>query len=155
MIITRVRTHILQAALSQPFAYSRAWYDTRTAMVVEIETDDGLVGWGECYGPAAITSAAVNSMAPLLIGEDPLRTDFLWQSIYARLRDHGQKGVVIQGLSGIDIALWDIKGKHFGVPVHRLLGGPLRTEVRAYATGSTGASQATRCAISPTKPPGT
>jgi D-galactarolactone cycloisomerase len=55
--------------------------------------------------------------------------------IYTRLRDHGQKGVVIEGLSGIDIALWDIKGKHFGVPVHRLMGGPLRTEVEAYATG--------------------
>ena len=59
----------------------------------------------------------------------------LWQMIYARLRDHGQKGVVIQGLSGIDIALWDIKGKHFGVPVHQLLGGAARNEVRAYATG--------------------
>jgi D-galactarolactone cycloisomerase len=74
-------------------------------------------------------------MAPWLIGEDPLRTDFLWRTIYARLRDHGQKGVVIQGLSGIDIALWDIKGKHFGVPVYQLMGGPVRTEVNAYATG--------------------
>jgi D-galactarolactone cycloisomerase len=104
-------------------------------MLVEIETDDSLIGWGECYGPAAITSAVVNSVAPWLIGEDPLRTDFLWQTIYARLRDHGQKGVVIQGLSGIDIALWDIKGKHFGVPAHQLLGGRLRSEVQAYATG--------------------
>ena len=125
MTITSVRTHILEAPLSQPFAYSRAWYDTRTAMVVEIETDDGLIGWGECYGPARMTAAVVDSVAPWLIGEDPLRTDYLWQMIYARLRDHGQKGVVIQGLSGIDIALWDIKGKYFGVPVHRLLGGPL------------------------------
>jgi D-galactarolactone cycloisomerase len=135
MIITDVRTHVLEARLSQPFAYSRAWYDTRTAMVVEIETDQGLIGWGECYGPAPITAAVVKTMAPWLIGEDALRTDFLWRTIYARLRDHGQKGVVIQGLSGIDIALWDIKGKHFGVPVHRLLGGAVRTEVRAYATG--------------------
>jgi D-galactarolactone cycloisomerase len=55
--------------------------------------------------------------------------------IYSRLRDHGQKGVVIQGLSGIDIALWDIKGKHFGVPCCQLMGGPLRTEIKAYATG--------------------
>lgn len=135
MKIKAVRTHILEAALSQPFAYSRAWYDTRTAMVIEIETDDGLVGWGECYGPARITAAVVQTIAPWLIGEDPLRTEFLWQMIYARLRDHGQKGAVIEGLSGIDIALWDIKGKHFGVPVHRLLGGPLRGEVQAYATG--------------------
>ena len=135
MIITAIRTHILEAALSQPFAYSRAWYDTRTAMLVEIETDTGLIGWGECYGPARITAAVVESVAPWLVGQDPLRTDFLWQMIYTRLRDHGQKGTVIEGLSGIDIALWDIKGKHFGVPVHQLLGGAFRTEVQAYATG--------------------
>jgi D-galactarolactone cycloisomerase len=135
MRIKTIRTHILEAPLSQPFAYSRAWYDTRTAMIVEIETDDCLIGWGECYGPARMTAAVVNSIAPWLIGEDPLRTDYLWQMIYARLRDHGQKGVVIQSLSGIDIALWDVKGKHFGVPCYRLLGGPLRTEVKAYATG--------------------
>ena len=55
--------------------------------------------------------------------------------IYARFRDHGQKGVVIQGLSGIDIALWDMKGKHFGVPAHRLMGGPCAPRCSAYATG--------------------
>jgi D-galactarolactone cycloisomerase len=135
MKITAIRAHILEARLSQPFAYSRAWYDTRTAMLVEIETDDGLIGWGECYGPARMTAAVVQTVAPWLIGEDPLRTDFLWQTVYARLRDHGQKGVVIEGLSGIDIALWDIKGKRFGVPVHQLLGGALRNDVQAYATG--------------------
>ncbi len=135
MKIKHVRTHILQATLSQPFAYSRAWYDTRMAMVVEIETDNGLVGWGECYGPARITAAVVGSVATLLIGEDPLRIDHLWRKVYSTLRDHGQKGVVIEGLSGIDIALWDIKGKHFGVPVHRLLGGGIRNTVQAYATG--------------------
>jgi D-galactarolactone cycloisomerase len=135
MKITAVRTHVLEAKLSQPFAYSRAWYDTRMAMVAEIETDAGLVGWGECYGPARMTSAVVKTIAPWLIGQDPLCTDVLWQDIYARLRDHGQKGVVIQGLSGIDIGLWDIKGKHFGVPVHELMGGARRTEVQAYATG--------------------
>jgi D-galactarolactone cycloisomerase len=135
MRISNVRTHILEAKLSQPFAYSRAWYDRRTAMLVEIETDDGLTGWGECYGPAVMTAAVVRGVTPWLIGEDPLRTDHLWREIYARLRDHGQKGIVIEGLSGIDIALWDIKGKHFGAPVHRLLGGPVRDEVQAYATG--------------------
>ena len=63
MKITNVRTHVLEAALSKPFAYSRAWYDTRTAMLVEIETDVGLTGWGECYGPARMTAAVVQSMA--------------------------------------------------------------------------------------------
>lgn len=135
MKITAVCTHILQASLSQPFAYSRAWYDNHTAMLVEIETDQGLVGWGECYGPARTTAAVVDNIAPWLIGENPLRTDFIWQMICARLRDHGHKGVAIQSLSGIDIALWDIKGKYFDVPVHQLLGGAQRTEVVAYATG--------------------
>jgi len=135
MKITSVRTHVLEAKLSEPFAYSRAWYDTRTAMVVEIATDQGLIGWGESYGPARMTAAVVESVAPSLVGADPLATEGLWRQIYARLRDHGQKGVVIQALSGIDIALWDIKGKHFGVPAYRLLGGPVRRAVRAYATG--------------------
>ncbi len=135
MKIKSVRTHVLEAALSQPFAYSRAWYDTRMAMLVEIETDSGLVGWGECYGPARMTEAAVKAMARWLIGADPLQTDVLWRRIYADLRDHGQKGIVIEALSGIDIALWDIKGKHFGVPVHQLMGGAVRHEVQAYATG--------------------
>src|SRR3569623_358278 len=111
MKITKALAHILETKLSQPFAYSRAWYDTRTAMLVEIETDAGLTGWGECYGPARMTAAVVQNIAPWLIGEAPLRTDVLWQMVYARLRDHGQKGVVIQGLSGVDIALWDNKGK--------------------------------------------
>ena len=135
MKITGVRTHILQAKLSEPFAYSRAWYDTRTSMIVEIETDRSLVGWGECYGPAAINAAVVRHMGEFLIGQDALRSEFLWEQLYARYRDHGQKGSIIQGLSGVDIALWDLKGKFFGQPIHRLMGGPNRTEVGAYATG--------------------
>lgn len=135
MKITAINTHLLSAKLSQPFSYSRARYDTRTAMLVEIVTDQGLVGWGECYGPARITKAVVDELGQMLIGEDALRSEFLWQELYARLRDHGQKGVVIQGLSGIDIALWDLRGKYFGVPAWQLLGGATRTEVQAYATG--------------------
>src|SRR5262249_23145834 len=98
-------------------------------------TDQDLVGWGECYGPAGINAAVVEAMRPLLIGQDPMRSEWLWQEIYARFRDHGQKGSIIQGLSGIDIALWDLKGKYLGEPVHRLMGGPVRTAVAAYATG--------------------
>jgi D-galactarolactone cycloisomerase len=135
MKITSVRAHVLEAALSQPFANALAWKDTRTALIVEIETDDGLIGWGESYGPAGMIAAAVKAIAPSLVGRDPLATDRLWQEIYSGLRGHGRKGVVIDALSGIDIALWDIKGKHFGVPCYRLMGGPLRETVQAYATG--------------------
>jgi D-galactarolactone cycloisomerase len=131
MKITDVRAHVLEADLAQPFAYSRMWYSKRMSMIVEIITDDGLVGWGECYGPARINAAVVRELGRFLIGEDPLRSEYLWHELYARYRDHGQKGVVIQGLSGIDIALWDLKGKAFGQPVHRLMGGPVRDKVKA------------------------
>jgi len=102
---------------------------------VEIETDQGLTGWGECYGPARINAGVVRELGALLIGQDPLRTEFIWHDIYARFRDHGQKGSILQGLSGIDIALWDLKGKYLNQPVHRLMGGPMRDTVIAYATG--------------------
>ncbi len=133
--ITQVRAHVLEAPLSQPFAYSRAWYSRRMSLIVEIETDQGLVGWGECYGPARINAAVVREFAAFLVGQDAMRSEFLWQELYARYRDHGQKGVLIQGLSGIDIALWDLKGKFLQQPIHRLMGGPIRTSVPAYATG--------------------
>ncbi|MEA2757940.1 MAG: D-galactarolactone cycloisomerase [Methylobacteriaceae bacterium] len=135
MKIIDVRAHVLEAPLSEAFSYSRSWYSARTSLIVQIVTDSGLVGWGECYGPARINAVVVDSMKPLLLGEDPFRTEWLWHEIYARFRDHGQKGSIIQGLSGIDIALWDIKGKALGEPVHRLMGGPMRSGVSAYATG--------------------
>jgi D-galactarolactone cycloisomerase len=135
MKIVGVRAHVLEAALSEPFAYSRAWYSKRTSLIVEIDTDQGLVGWGECYGPARINAAVVREFGAFLVGQDALRSEFLWHEIYARYRDHGQKGSIIQGLSGIDIALWDLKGKYFNQPVHRLMGGPIRSEIMAYATG--------------------
>jgi D-galactarolactone cycloisomerase len=64
-----------------------------------------------------------------------MATEAIWQDLYNRLRDHGQKGLPIEALSAVDIALWDIRGKVLQQPVHVLMGGPLRTEVQAYATG--------------------
>ncbi len=135
MKITDVRTHVLEAQLEQPFAYSQAWYERRGAMLVEIVGEDGNSGWGEAFGPARVTAAIVAHYRPLLVGADALATEAIWQSLYNMLRDHGQKGVAIEALSAVDIALWDLKGRHLGLPVHRLLGGPLRTDVEAYATG--------------------
>ena len=135
MKIAEVRTYVLEADLSEPFAYSQAWYERRGAMLVEVVGEDGTSGWGEAFGPARLTAAIVQHYRKLLIGADALATEAIWQSLYNMLRDHGQKGLPIEALSAVDIALWDLKGRHLGLPVHRLMGGPLRTSVQAYATG--------------------
>ena len=135
MKIVDVRTYVLEAKLAEPFAYSQAWYETRGACLVEIVGEDGNSGWGEAFGPARLTAPIVEFYKPLLVGEDALATERHWQALYNRLRDHGQKGLAIEALSAVDIALWDLKGRHLRLPVHRLLGGPLRTKVEAYATG--------------------
>ncbi len=136
MKIADVRIYVLEAPLTEPFHWSFNGTSARTACLVEIVTDDGASGWGECFGPAPLNAAIVEAYARRLIGVDPLNTEAIWQDLYGAYRDQGQKGLAISALSGVDIALWDLKGKHFGVPVHRLLGGPLRTSVRAYATGT-------------------
>ena len=135
MKIADVKTHVLEAPLTVPFRWSFNRADTRQTVLVEITTDTGLTGWGECFGPSRPVAAIIQSFRRLLVGADVLATELIWQTLYDRCRDQGQKGMPICAISGIDIALWDIKGKHFGVPVHRLMGGPLRTEVEAYATG--------------------
>jgi D-galactarolactone cycloisomerase len=133
--IVDVRTYVLDAPLSEPFAYSQAWYERRGAMLVEIVGEDGNSGWGEAFGPPRLTAPIVRHYRPLLIGADAMATEAIWQALYNMLRDHGQKGLPIEALSAVDIALWDLKGRHLGLPVHRLMGGPLRSRVQAYATG--------------------
>jgi len=136
MKITAIRAHVLEAPIDQPFAFSQAWVDKRVGLVVEVETDAGVTGWGDGYGPPwALAAVIERSYAPRLIGRSPLAGDALWEELYNALRDHGQRGIAIQALSALDIALWDLRGKHFGAPVHALMGGPIRSEVRAYATG--------------------
>ncbi|MCD2183840.1 mandelate racemase/muconate lactonizing enzyme family protein [Rhizobium sp. GN54] len=136
MKIAAVRTHLLEHRLAVPFESASMRFDRRAHVLVEIECDNGLVGWGECLGPARANAAVVDAYRPWLIGADPLETEKIWARLYNALRDQGQRGLSITALSGIDIALWDIKGKHFDVPVSTLLGGRFREEVRAYATGS-------------------
>lgn len=136
MKIADVRVHVLEAPLTEPFHWSFNGTNVRTACLVEIVADDGSSGWGECFGPAVLNAAIVATYARRLLGADPLNTEAIWQDLYGAYRDQGQKGLAISALSGVDIALWDLKGRHFGVPIHRLLGGPLRTSVRAYATGT-------------------
>ncbi len=102
--------------------------------LVKITTDTGLVGWGETTleGKPKSTVAAVEELADYLIGKDPLRIEHHWQHIYRSAFFRGGP-VLMSALSGIDQALWDIAGKHFGVPVYQLLGGAVRDRVRVYA----------------------
>jgi D-galactarolactone cycloisomerase len=131
-----VRTHVLEAPLSEPFAWSFNATSVRGACLVEIVADDGTTGWGECYGPPRLNAAIIAAFRPLLIGGDPLATDVHWLTLYNQFRDQGQKGLVVTALSGVDIALWDLKGKLLGAPVKQLLGGAFRSDVAAYATGT-------------------
>src|ERR1700722_539628 len=133
--IRDVKVYVLDAPLAEPFAYSQAWYERRGACLVEIIGEDGNSGWGEAFGPARLTAPIVEYYKPLLIGEDALATERHWQTLYNRLRDHGQKGLAIEALSAVDIALWDLKARHLGVSVAQLIGGTLRDRVEAYATG--------------------
>ncbi|MET0943268.1 MAG: mandelate racemase/muconate lactonizing enzyme family protein [Mesorhizobium sp.] len=136
MKIQSVRTHLLDYRLDQAFESASMRFDRRRHCLVEIVCDDGTIGWGECLGPAQPNAAVVNAYASALVGRNPLETEKIWSELYNLLRDQGQRGLTITALSGIDIALWDIKGKHFGVPISLLLGGRFRESVRAYATGS-------------------
>jgi D-galactarolactone cycloisomerase len=112
----------------------------RSATLVEIKTNEGIIGWGEafCQGlePPEISAAVIETaLKPLLLNQSPLDIEVLWHKMYNNTRDFGRKGSVISGISAIDIALWDILGKYHNQPIHQLLGGAFRTKIKPYATG--------------------
>lgn len=137
MRIVDVQAYYLTAKLDAPFAWSLRRTDSRTAVVVKVTTDEGIVGWGEAgsSGTPAIGMVIVSQFRPRLIGRDPFDIEVIWEDLYALTRDAGQKGTAIDAISGIDIALWDIIGKSVGKPLHKLLGGAFRSRIAAYATG--------------------
>ena len=104
---------------------------------VQVYTDTGLVGLGESWYAASTMEAAVHDhFGPMLIGRDPLAVERHWLDMF-KLSDHaGYGGAELRALSAIDMALWDIRGKHAGVPVYELLGGAVRKKIRVYATGA-------------------
>jgi len=106
-------------------------YEMRS-LFCEIQTDEGVTGLA---GPTTSEQAFIiqHQLAPMLIGHDPLATERIWDRLY-RSMVHGRKGPSMMALSVVDCALWDLKGKWAGVPVYRLLGGPVRDEIPAYAS---------------------
>src|SRR5438094_7390728 len=105
-------------------------------LFLKIHTNAGIVGYGEpiTEGRALTCAEAVQEIEPYLIGKDPRRVVYHWQAIYKHAFYRGGP-ILTSALSGIDQALWDIKGKALGVPVYELLGGPTRDRIRVYAHG--------------------
>lgn len=103
-------------------------------MLLKIETDEGVVGWGEpvIEGRARTVEAAVQEMEPYLIGQDPARINDLWQTMY-RAGFYRGGAILMSAIAGIDQALWDIKGKVLGKPVYELLGGLVRDRMKMYS----------------------
>jgi D-galactarolactone cycloisomerase len=124
-------------------------------LLVRVRTDDGLEGWGEAFGHAcaASTKTALDTLAgPFFIGRDPADIGLLMQDAQRRMHIFGRSGPVTYALSGIDIALWDLAGKAAGLPLHRLLGGPARSDLPAYASllrcsGPEAVAQSSRAAL--------
>jgi galactonate dehydratase len=106
-------------------------------LFLKVHTDAGIVGLGEpiVEGRALTVATAVQEIEPYLLGKDPRRVVHHWQAIYRHAFYRGGP-ILTSALSGIDMALWDIKGKALGVPVYELLGGPTRDRVRVYAHAS-------------------
>lgn len=102
---------------------------------VRIETNQGIVGWGDLKGvDPRVSKPLVESLYELIDGENPTRIEYLWQKIYRAHRDIRGGPFLVHTLAAIDQALWDITGKLWGVPVYRLLGGPTRDRIRVYHT---------------------
>lgn len=140
MKIDSVQVHILRHPLAQPFAFSQGWVTHRSATLVEVCTNEGIVGWGEAFAqglesPQIAAAAIRHTFAPMLVDADPTDTEVHWHAMYHRSRDFGRTGSVIAAISALDIALWDICGQAAGKPVYQLLGGAFRRRVRPYATG--------------------
>lgn len=123
--------------LSEAFSFSQWTYDQRNVLVVELVTDTGISGWGECYGPAEVLQAAVASFyADKILGEDALATEVIWHKMWKRSFDFARAGVLTAAMSGIDMALWDLKGKILDLSLSQLFGGQYRDRVPCYATGA-------------------
>ena len=107
---------------------------TRNWLFVKIHTDEGVTGIGECSGWPRVIQTAVQDLKSILVGEDPTHIERLWQKMMSAIMGHGMTGTVGAGaMTGIDMALWDIKGKALNTPVWNLLGGKIRDKIRIYA----------------------
>jgi D-galactarolactone cycloisomerase len=138
--IKDIRVSIISAPLEKSFMFCQGWVDRRSSTIVEVEGVDGTIGYGEClcHGqqPPQIAAAIIeNCFIDDVIGMDSFDSEIIWETLYNKTRPFGQQGSVVNALSGLDIAIWDLKGKELGQPIYNLLGGKFRDKILAYATG--------------------
>jgi L-alanine-DL-glutamate epimerase-like enolase superfamily enzyme len=143
--IADVRVHVLSAPLAEPIRMAHGAMHARTTVLVEVEETGGIAGWGESwvnFPPWAWRERVAtleDGVRPMLLGADPLDREALRQRLHTALvpmaRQWGAVGPVMQAISGVDIALWDLAGRAAGRPVSALLGGPISAHLPAYASG--------------------
>lgn len=137
-------TDVEAIVLRQPAVNEGIADGSQDDLIIRVHTDEGIVGVGEVDSAPEVVKAVIEAPAShaiasglrhVLIGEDPMDVEGLWWKMYRAAIYYGRRGVAVHAISGIDIALWDIKGKVLGKPVHELLGpAPKRDRVRAYAS---------------------
>ncbi|MBN1681927.1 mandelate racemase/muconate lactonizing enzyme family protein [Candidatus Bathyarchaeota archaeon] len=105
-------------------------------LYVKVYTDEELIGWGECgaWGYQEATATTLKQLEKLVIGLDPMRTEFIWNALTRNM--HFRGSIIQAAISGIDIALWDLKGKILNVPCYELMGGKTRNKIRIYVNAS-------------------
>jgi len=145
MKITNVEAFILESPYeNRPPEGSDEAHGVKHCLLLKVSTDEGLVGWSDVETAPHVAAAVVSApesgagvfegLRPLVVGEDPFEVERLWDKIYRGTIYYGRRGVVMQVLSGFDIACHDLMGKATGRPLHKLLGGARRDRVRAYAS---------------------
>ena len=145
MIITDVEAMVLDTGKNYPDPREAGEaHGVRFVSLIKITTDEGLVGWSDVETQPHVGKAIVEapsggaigleSIRTALVGEDPLERERLWQKMYRYLAYYGRSGAGLQMISGVDIALWDIAGKAFDQPIHKLLGAKYHDRVKGYAS---------------------
>jgi L-alanine-DL-glutamate epimerase-like enolase superfamily enzyme len=128
----------LEAPLATPWRIATATMTSMYATVVRVHTDEGLSGLGEAIvrlGPGATRAVVEEILAPVVLGRDPLDAEGIWDDMFATMRARGHsRGFLVEAMSGLDIALWDVAARKLGVPVYKLLGGHGRRRLPAYAS---------------------
>jgi len=114
---------------------SLQWAEYPRLLVVRVHTDGGIVGLGETVDKVHGSKGALHgTIAPLVLGQDPLDIEGIWRFVFDNLMYHGYSGAELRALSAVEIALWDIMGKHYGAPLYHLLGGRVRDRIPTYNT---------------------